>query len=269
MAMNDVLSSPLPFTVVAGSYTLSSYDNLKNERLGRASKVAASGGTQYLVADVGSVRAINLVSLLATNADAGAQIRVRVGTTLAAVNGATPPGPFLYDSGAGKTLWASADAARRLHRQSFTQFDSVNGRYVRVEISGTALAALNAGRLVIGGALVASDTIDFGWSYSVVDWSDVKRTQAAMDDIVLRGRALRFKWTWSWINEEEARGPLLDILAYAGNSRPIFTCLNPDAEDLHNVIGYGLLKEEVEGVNRSTDAYEATFHLESRLILSL
>lgn len=258
MAMNEKLVVPYAFTIVDGNPTS---PNLANERLGRTATMS-----DITIIDLGSAQPVDTVALLATSAPTGQVFSVIGFTSIANARANTSP----VAPGQNWPAWASAEASKRLHRQGVAMFaETVVARYWRIAVS----TPFQCGRLVIGKAFTAADTMDIGYSFKVVDLGERRRATNSLVNNTLRGKVLEFSWVWSWMSEQEARGALLDLLAYAGTTRDILCILNPDAADLHNVIGYGSLIEEVEGVNVAggnvDSAYEAKFRLQSRLLLNL
>lgn len=264
---NPILCRPLPFTVLSqgNQTTAGPASNLNNDRLGRAWQCNGTSNC-YAVIDLGSAQTIDTTALLASNANSGDTIRVRAAATSAALTGAAPPGSFLYNQ--VHNAVASSDGNKRVHKNSLTVFSGVSARYWRIDVT-TTNPAFAAGRLVIGASLQAADAQDYGWEIGVVDMGSIDDTQLGLDDIRIAAKVLQFNWTWSWLTEAEARGPLLDILTYAGRTRPILSCLDPAASDVHNLIGFGQLAEGVKAANYAANTYDAAFSLRSRLVLSL
>lgn len=264
---NAILCRPLPFTVLSsGNATAAGpASNLNNDRMGRAWQ--CSGTTNcYVVIDLGSAQTIDTVALLASNANAADTVRLRGAATSAAVSGTSPPGAFLADQTFSAV--ASTDGNKRVHRNGIKTFTGVSARYWRIDVT-TTNTAFSAGRLVLGSSLAAADNVDYGWDFEVVDLGKIDDSTLGIDDIRIGAKVLAYHWTWSWLTETEARGSLLDILAYAGTTRPILLCLDPAATDAHNLIGYGQLVESVKGTNYLSGTYDAQFGLRSRLVLSL
>lgn len=266
MAMNEKLVVPINFAVssVTGSAnTIATAQNLLNDRLGRVAYVDAA---TVIVLDAGSMVSVDTAAILASNS-AGGGIAFAVQGFATRANAIANVNE-ISSTGAVST-WASAEAGRRLHRQGLGYLNGNPARFFRVTFSSD----LTIGRLVIGQSFTAADTMDIGYSFKVVDLGERRRATNSLVNNTLRGKVLEYSWVWSWMSEQEARGALLDLLAYAGTTRDILCILNPDAADLHNVIGYGSLVEEVEGVNVAggnvDSAYEAKFRLQSRLLLNL
>jgi hypothetical protein len=163
---------------------------------------------------------------------------------------------------------ASAEAAKRIHRSSLARPAATTARYWRIDVT-TSLGDFTAGRLVIGAGMTAADNVDYGWSFSVFDYGSTDYSRLGIDDTLIGAKVLSFKWNWSWFTEAEARGPLLDLMAYAGVTRPVLLCLDPAAADVHNVLAFGQMQQGVEAVNYVKDTYEAEFMLRSKLILNL
>lgn len=264
---NAILCRPLPFEIfnAANQTAGGPASNLKNDRLGRVWRMSGFSNA-YVIFDLGFAQTIDVVALLAHNGQSADTMRVTAASDPAHLAGTIPVGPTL--SNQVVSLQASSEAAKRIHRSALCRPTSVSARYWRIDVN-TVVDGFTAGRLVIGKALEAADGVDIGWDFEVVDTGEVEQTPLGLDDIRLAAKVLRYRWTWSWLTEAEARGVLLDIGAYAGTTRPIFLCLDPGASDLHNVIGFGRLTEGYKGTNYAHGTYEASFSLLSKLILSL
>jgi len=259
MAMNEKLVVPLAGTVIQANNG-TALENIWSERLGRVATAV------YFTVDLGSAVSVDTIALLATNAKVGTDwAAYAFDSRTDAINSTVGNAKF----STGGKAWASAEAGKRLHRQVLAMFEPVVARYWVIALSEPT----QIGRLVIGQSFTAADTMDIGYSFKVVDLGERRRATNSLVNNTLRGKVLEYSWVWSWMSEPEARGALLDLLAYAGTTRDILCILNPDAADLHNVIGYGSLVEEVEGVNVAggnvDSAYEAKFRLQSRLLLNL
>lgn len=259
------LCRPLPFTINAVSIetTQGPASNLNNDRLGRVWQTTASA---YVILDLGAATLFDTVAVLASNASATDTFRVRASSTLGNLTGASPTGPFLCNL--SQNIRASADASKRLHKSGLCRPGDVTARYVRIDIT-TSLSDFTLGRVVIGDSMQASDNVDYGWNFEVFDYGSTDISRLGVDDTLLGAKVLNYQWTWSWMTEAEARGPLLDILAYAGATRDVLFCFDPAATDLHNTIAYGKLQPGIKSVNYVKDTYEAEFSLRSKLILNL
>lgn len=264
---NALLCSPYSFTVLSSgnATTAGPASNLNNDRLGRVWQCSGTSSC-YVVVDLGAAKTVDTVALLASNANSGDTVQVRAGATSGAVSGASPAGPFTANQTFNAV--ASSDGNKRLHKAGMKNFTGVSARYWRIDVT-TTNTAFQAGRLMLGSSLAAADTLDYGWDFEVVDLGTIDDTTLGIDDIRIGAKVLAFDWTWSWLTETEARGSLLDVLAYGGRTRPVFVCLDPAASDLHNVIGFGQLVEGVKGTNYASNTYQAAFSLRSRLVLTL
>lgn len=260
-----ILCKPLPFTFgeIGSQTTVGPAVNLSSDFLGRCWRTT---GSSWVVIDLGSSQVIDTVALLATNLLNTDAVRVRSSNTSGHLTGASPSGPFACDIDLGGH--ASPEAANRLHRSVMARPASINARYWRIDVS-TGLTNFSAGRLVIGKSMQASDNFDYGWNFQVLDLGSTDTTPLGIEDSQLGAKVLAYQWTWSWLTEQEARGPLLDILAYAGTTRPVFFCFDPAATDLHNALAFGRIVERVQGVNYAANTWQAEFSLRSKLILSL
>lgn len=253
--MPELLCRPLALTALTS--TALSPANLLLDRLGRAATFPA--GTSQATFDLGAATSIDTIALIATNAAAGAT------WTITLSNNADMSAPVRTI--AASAINASADALRRVHRQGLKTFAATNARYVRITV--TTAVALQAGRLVVGKSFQPSEQRDYGWDFKVVDSGEAKRTSTGLDDIAIRGKVLALSWIWSSLTEAEARGTLLDLVAYAGETRDLLVCLDTAAADVHNLIGYGKLADPVIAQQLFEDTYEAKCNLQSRLILAL
>lgn len=262
---DPILCRPLPFTIsaVGNETTVGPATNLNNDNLGRAWRTT---GSTYVIVDLGAATDVDTIALLATNAASGDTVRVRASNTLANLTGAAPSGPFLVNSLVNAQ--ASAEASKRVHRQSLCRPGTINARYWRIDVT-TSLGSFAAGRLVLGKALQASDGADYSWTFEVFDHGATEVTRIGQEDSLIGAKVMLYRWTWSWMNETEARGPLLDILSYAGITRPVLFCFDPAAADLHNTIAFGPMMEGVRQENYAQGYYQAEFALRSKLVLSL
>ena len=256
---------PIEFAVHSASQNTAQNPaiNLNNDRLGRTWQLTADG---YMIADLGSAQLVDTISLLATSAVAGETVRIRSSNTIGNLSGAAPTGPFLTD--VTVNAQASAEASKRLHRSCLATFVAVTARYWRVDVNMNS-PSFTAGRLVIGKSMTTADNVDYGWSFEVFDYGSNEVSRLGIDDTLIGAKVLAYQWKWSWFTEAEARGPLLDLMAYAGTTRPVLFCFDPDAADLHNAIAYGSILQSVKTINYAKDTYEAEFQLRSKLILNL
>jgi len=267
MSTNATICAPLPFTItdVGNEAPVGPATNLANDKLGRVWKTAGSSD-RYVIVDLGAATVINTVALLATNAASDDTFRVRGANTVPALSGAIP-GPLVFDQ--TRNLPASPEGLRRLHRQGLLLLaGSVSVRYVRIDITSAA-SDFSAGRLVIGNHMAAEDNVDYGWEMGVADLGRTESMPLGVDDDEIAAKVLAFSWKWSWLTEAEARGQMLDLLAYAGITRPVLMVMNPEAADLHNVIAYGKISEGAPMRNYATDLYDVSFKMRSMLVLNL
>lgn len=260
-----ILCTPLQFTFaeIGSQTTVGPAANLSNDFLGRCWRTT---GSSWIVIDLGVAQDVDTIALLATNLQSADSVRIRSSNTLGNLTGASPAGSFLSDTTLGGH--ASADAAKRLHRSVMARPGTISARYWRIDVT-TSLSNFSAGRLVIGKAMQAADNFDYGWNFQVLDLGSTETTSSGQEDSLIGAKVLGYQWTWSWLTEQEARGALLDILAYAGTTRPVFFCFDPAASDLHNALAYGRIVERVQGVNYATNTWQAEFTLRSKLILNL
>lgn len=265
MAMNEILCIPKSFTVIASS-SVTNPANLTNDRLGRTASFTGTSGA-YVALDLGASVPVDTFAVLASDASADTITwRMRAYASQAdAIAGTSPT----Y-TGPAVSAWASPEAGKRVHRNS-VQLDvaPVTARYWRISVSHS----IKIGRLVIGDRYTALDTMDIGFSHRVVDYGENKISATALESANVRPKVLEHNWAWTWLTEQEARGELLDLLAYAGQTKDVLCVLNPDADDLHNVIGYGRFAQVTDLINVAggsvANAWQAKFALRSRLILNL
>jgi hypothetical protein len=254
--VTEIIAAPLPMTVASATATDAA--NLLNERLGRAASFTSG---QQVTFDLGSSQPINCAAILATDAaSSGVTWRVELSNNA----GMTP---LVYDSGV-VSIWASPEAGKRVHRSGVLSFAETSARYVRVtaaSISGT----LKVGRFMVANAFTPDEPRDFGWDQQIVDLGEARRSSTGLDDPAVRGKVMEFSWAWTGLTRAEANGLMMDLLAYAGTTRDVLVCLDTDAADRHNMIGYGKLTDKVPIINPANDWYEAKFALLSRLVLAL
>lgn len=244
---NAVLCRPIGFTSIsAGGSTAGPTSNLANDNMGRCWQL--SGGSGSVTVSFPS-QLVDTVALLGTTALSGATWTVSVG-------------------GVSGDLWASPEAENCVHRNAFAHFAPTTTSSVTVSVSDGG-ADFAAARLVVGKSFQPADNIDFGWEFDVVDHGSNEIMPTGVEDDLVLAKVMRFRAAYGWLTEAEARTDLLKLMAYAGTTRPVLFCVDPEATDLHNVIGYGVLTESARARHIAVNGYTAGFELRSRLLLSL
>jgi hypothetical protein len=262
---NAFLCRPLPFVVsaVSNETTAGPATNLQNDRLGRVWQAAPVSSRAVIYVDLpAGLTEIDTVALLATNVAMNADWTVQLS--------GQPYANFAAGISYSVTTpaVASADGASRPHRQCVRHLATPITARAACIIVDVAAGMLTAGRLVIGRSWNPAETLDFGWDFSVTDRGKSEASDLGLSSDRIGTKHQQFRWAWGFLTPTEARQTGLDLLAYAGRTRPVLFCADPEVADLHNVIGYGKLTEGGRIQQQFVDGYASSFQLDSDLILS-
>jgi hypothetical protein len=160
-------------TVSAGSQNASTpAGNLKDPQLAFKWRTSAGTNSTHILADLGAIRSLDVVALVSTNLTAAATWRIRLSTTDSSGTSGNA-----HDSGSRP---ANADP---LYNGTAIYFlpAPANGRYLRVDLTDTSLAFLEAGRLIAGACWRLTYNYRFGWSMAAADDAAVLTTWGGAD----------------------------------------------------------------------------------------
>lgn len=177
-------------------------------------------GSAYVRGQLSAPQAISMCSMLHANAQAGTQIRLRLGTSQAEVDG----GSALYDS--GNVDFISPAVTRENGRyHSFLSLTEVAASWWRVDITGHT-GDFEAMALVLGKAVQSTRFYDRGWELGTNDLGgiDYSRWGVALETDGVVFRTLNFGL--SWVSEAEFNASFRKIMEQSKRG-PVFILFDP------------------------------------------
>lgn len=166
-------------------------------------------------------QSINLLTLLAANAQSGTKIRLRLGASAAEVDGAAAP----YDSGYVDFI-APAETTDSGTYHALLRFPDLVAMWWRIDISGHS-GDFEAADLVMGSAVQTGRFYDKGWGIGPHDLGDIEYSRwgvaAETDGVMLR----KLDFNLSWVSEAEYKAGMKRIL-FACTRQPVFLLFNPE-----------------------------------------
>lgn len=166
--------------------------NVQNLHVAQAWYTAAGVTSAYLVLDMGSAVACQLLALLGTNLTAAGEIRLRASDVDA---GATSS--LLYDSG-----WKFV-TAKTGYGQTYHDLASTTARYWRLDIVDASLPRLQIGRLFLGPRWAPSLNQQFGWSVASLDPSVIDESYGGQEFANEKPQRRQLQFTLSYMDEAE------------------------------------------------------------------
>lgn len=166
-------------------------------------------------------QAISFCSLVSANALPGTDIRLRLGTSQAQVDGTAP-----YDSGNVDFISPAYTRESGLYN-SLLRFTSVDATWWRIDITGHT-GDFEAMSLILGKEVQTSRFYDRGFEEGTSDLGsiDFARYGVAMETDGFVFRTKNFKL--SWVSESEFEASFRKIMMQ-GKRGPVFVLFNPEA----------------------------------------
>lgn len=232
--------------------------------------------TPYIEIDLGAVTSFNLVSLLFTNATAGAIWRVRTADTQLGLT--TAPDHNVSSLPLRHSLvWidvAIGESAPIIVAQSPDTGDKRNhavlwvpggwsNRWIRIDITDTGNpdGTFMAGRLYVSNALQPTYNHDYGAADGFDDDSTIDRTDGGQ--LIPNDGANRpvFEFTLNTANESE-RHTVREINRKRGSSKDVLIVTDPNAaENPHDFVKYGLLQRRRVAVNTAFNRHQVNYQM--------
>lgn len=173
----------------------------------------------------GIVQAVNFMSLMAANAQAGTTIRLRLGGTQAEVDGVAP-----YDSGA-QTLIAPARTRADGRYHSHLELPSVvNAAWFRIDI-GNHTGDFSASALILGSKREPSN---FYNRDRQIGFEDLGGLEIARSGVVAEtpGAVLRtLLFRLQWVSDEEFWTLWAPLMQAKGKRQITYWCFDPEATE--------------------------------------
>lgn len=187
--------------------------NVQQPHVARAWHTVAGVRSAYLIFDMASSLACQLLGVMGANLTSSATIRVR-----ASDSDATVTASLLLDTG---TL---ASTAKTGYGQSYHEFASTTARYWRIDFAdATVEENLQIGRVFLGPCWEPSANQEYGWSVQVKDPSQVDRSYGGQKYTNSKPQQRVLQFSLSFMDEAEmytnafalarAAGVIGDILA--------------------------------------------------------
>lgn len=170
----------------------------------------------------GATQAVSFMSLMAANAQSGTTIRLRLGTSQAAVDGSAP-----YDSGAVPLISPARTRADGLYHSHLELPSVVNASWWRIDI-GSHSGDFSAANLVLGEKRTAARFYNRDRELGYEDLGSLEFTrngvQADTPGVLLRTLSFRF----GWASEDEYFDNWAPLFSSKGKRQLVFWCLDPE-----------------------------------------
>lgn len=172
--------------------------------------------------DLGATKAIDFCAMIAANALPGTDIRLRLGTTQAEVDGTAP-----YDSTALDFISPAITREDGLYHSHLELPSTVNARWWRIDVTGHT-GDFQAADLVLGKRIEPSRFYDYGFEYGVRDLGGMEFTRNGVIDedpgVILRTIAM----TLAWQTEAEFEASFRPMVERLGTRGIVYLCFDPD-----------------------------------------
>lgn len=170
--------------------------NVQHAHVARAWHTVAGIRTAYLIFDMVTATACQLLGVMGSNLTASATLRVR-----ASNSDATVTSSLQLDTG---TLTSTAKTG---YGQSYHDFTSATARYWRIDFADSTVAEnLQIGRVFLGPRWAPSVNQEFGWSTRAQDSSVVQKSYGGQKFSEVRPQQRVLKFGLSFMDEAEMYG---------------------------------------------------------------
>lgn len=180
--------------------------NVQQPHVAQKWHTAAAVKSAYIVFDMQSSVACQLLGIMGSNLTASATIRLRASDV-----DPTATGTLLLDTG---TLAATAKEG---YGQSYHDFTNTTARYWRLDLADATVADnLQIGRVFMGPRWAPSSNQEFGWSVQVRDPSMVDRSYGGQKYANTKPQQRVLQFSLSFMNEAEMYGNAFALARAAG-----------------------------------------------------
>lgn len=182
----------------------------------------STGNTNLWVrGNFGSSKSMDFMSLIAANALAGTNIRLRIGSTQAEVDGTAP-----YDSGALSLISPSITREDGLYHSHLELPSITTGQWFRIDITGHT-GDFRAANLVLGRKVTPSRYYNLDYSFGVDDLGSLDFARWGVTDEE-PGRIQRtIEFTTAWQTEDEYEINFRPMLEKLGRTGFVFLAFDP------------------------------------------
>lgn len=227
----------LPSIATGNGIAANPVTNLGIFDLVNATWKSAGNSNLWVRVDFGSPQTFDFVGLLATNAQSGTTMRVRVGDSQAEVDGTAD-----YDSGTAQ-LWASSGLGTKEFYHGYRDFTALTKQWLRIDIAGHT-GDFEAGLLVVGKKVQPSRYYETAYERAVNDLGSVdfaaNGTPYKVEGKILRTIGFQF----NWITEAEMEAAFRPLDEATGATKEVLWVFDPDAGPYrHDRIYYGYQRD--------------------------
>ncbi len=181
-------------------------------------------GNLWVRGNFGSARAVNFCSLIRANATPATTIRLRLGSSSAAVDGTAG-----YDSGALPFIDPAITREDGLYSSHLKLPATQTYQWWRIDIGGFSGGDFRAAHLVLGQSTALSRYYSAGFETGVEDLGELSLSRWGVPDenagLILR--SLRFKL--GWLTDAEYEQQIRPMMEALGKRRVLLCCFDPDA----------------------------------------
>lgn len=200
--------------------------NVQQAHVAQKWHTAAGVKSAYIVFDMGSSVACQLLGILGANLTASATVRLRASVTDPAATGS-----LALDTG------SLAATAKTGYGQSYHDFTNTTARYWRLDLADATVADnLQIGRVFLGPRWAPSSNQEYGWSVQVRDPSQVDRGYGGQKYANTKPQMRLLQFSLSFMTEAEMYANAFALARAAG--------VVGDVLAVHNTLGGAYIAEQ-------------------------
>jgi hypothetical protein len=221
-----------------------------------AEKWRGVSGGEALTFDLGGVFEIDTIALMGVTLTTSGQTQVRLSVADAT---ATTGDAYNGLSGTGRVDPAYGYLVELLP-------DPVSARYVRIDLSDTSIAAIEAGRAYIGPRTELSAGFAPGVSFGYVDLSQTSRSRGGQSYIDQNVGYRTFDLTFEWITTAEHRGIINELDRIVGQRQDLLFISDTESDNMGRDCLWGM-RDDMQPTVQPYDAniYRKSLKLSERL----
>lgn len=216
--------------------------------------------------DFGETKTVEFWAVLSANAQAGTQMRLRLGPTQDAVDGVGSPPPGTYDSTAVDFISPSITREDGKYHSHYELETSMNVRWWRLDITGHT-GDFEASMLILGEKVIPTRYYNLDFQFGVQDLGsvDITRFGVVNEEPGVIFRTVEF--TLGWQTEAEFEASFRPMMERLGSRGVVYCCFDPDATTYRQAKTYfGWLRKPpfAKGI-RKPQTYEQEFSILSMI----
>lgn len=176
-------------------------------------------------------KSVNFCAMIAANALPGTQIRVRLGTTQAQVDGTAP-----YDSAAQTFISPATTRQNGFYNSHLEMGSTANASWWRIDITGHT-GEFEAAAVVFGTMVRPARFYNWDYEYGVEDLGSGEFTPWGVFDEAPGLRFRKLAFTLGWQTQADFEASFRDLLE-GGVRDIIYCCFDPEATTARQVKTY-------------------------------